>query len=131
MGGWHGVGLGGGRQKLLYLPEAHTDFIFSVVGEELGLIGVVAIVVLYGVLLWRGCRIAINAPDHFGAFVALGVTSLFGLQAIMNMGVVMGMLPTKGLTLPLVSYGGSSIVVSLAGVGVLLAIAARSPVLRR
>jgi cell division protein FtsW len=131
MGGWHGVGLGGGRQKLLYLPEPHTDFIFSVVGEELGLIGVVVIVVLYGVLLWRASRIAINASDHFGAFLALGVTSLFGLQAIMNMGVVMGMLPTKGLTLPLISYGGSSLVMSLAGIGILLAVGAQSPVPRR
>ncbi len=127
MGGWHGVGLGGGRQKLLYLPEAHTDFIFSVVGEELGLIGVVVIAVLYGVLLWRGARIAINAPDNFGAFLALGITSLFGLQAIINMGVVMGLLPTKGLTLPLISYGGSSMVMSLTGIGILLAIGARSP----
>jgi cell division protein FtsW len=131
MGGWHGVGLGAGRQKLHFLPEAHTDFIFSVVGEELGLIGVVVIVALYGVLLWRGARIAINAPDNFGALVALGITSLFGLQAIINMGVVMGMLPTKGLTLPLISYGGSSMVMSLTGIGILLAIGARSPALRR
>jgi cell division protein FtsW len=130
-GGWNGAGLGDGRQKLLYLPEAHTDFIFSVIGEELGLIGVVIIVALYSLLIWRGIRIAMNAPDHFGAFLALGITSLFGIQAIVNMGVVMGMLPTKGLTLPLVSYGGSSVLASLAGIGILLAIGAQSPAARR
>jgi len=130
-GGWHGVGLGDGRQKLLYLPEAHTDFIFSVVGEEMGLIGVLVILGLYGTILWRGTRIAMRAPDPFGAYLAVGLTSLVGLQAIMNMGVVMGLLPTKGLTLPLVSYGGSSILVSLVAIGMLLAIGARSPAERR
>ncbi len=130
-GGWHGVGLGDGRQKLLYLPEAHTDFIFSVVGEELGLIGVLVIIGLYGTILWRGVRIAMRAPDPFGAYLAVGLTSLLGLQAIMNMGVVMGLLPTKGLTLPFVSYGGSSIVMSLVAIGMLLAIGMRSPAERR
>ncbi|MDP3936600.1 MAG: putative lipid II flippase FtsW [Deltaproteobacteria bacterium] len=130
-GGWHGVGLGDGRQKLLYLPEAHTDFIFSVVGEELGLIGVLVIIGLYGTILWGGIRIAMRAPDPFGAYLAVGLTSLLGLQAIMNMGVVMGLLPTKGLTLPLVSYGGSSMLMSLAAVGMLLAIGMRSPAERR
>jgi cell division protein FtsW len=130
-GGWFGVGLGNGRQKLLYLPEAHTDFIFSVVGEELGLAGVAVIVALYGVLVWRGLRIAMNAPDPFGAYLALGITSLLGLQATMNMGVVLGLLPTKGLTLPLLSYGGSSLIVNLAGIGILLAIGKQSPVARR
>jgi cell division protein FtsW len=130
-GGLTGVGLGAGRQKLLYLPEAHTDFVFSVIGEELGLAGVAGIVALYGVLLWRGIGIAVRAEDPFGAFVAVGITSLIGLQAIINMSVVTGMLPTKGLTLPLVSYGGSSTIVCLAGIGVLLAIGAQTPAARR
>ena len=130
-GGLTGVGLGDGRQKLLYLPEAHTDFVFSVIGEELGLAGVGAIVALYGVLLWRGIGIAVRAEDPFGAFVALGITSLLGLQAIINMSVVTGMLPTKGLTLPLVSYGGSSTIVCLAGIGLLLAIGRQTPAARR
>jgi len=130
-GGWHGVGLGDGQQKLLYLPEAHTDFIFSVVGEELGLIGVSITVLLYGVVIWRGIKIALNASSPFGTYLAVGMTSLVGLQAIMNMAVVMGLLPTKGLTLPLVSYGGSSMVMSLVAIGTLLAIGARSPAERR
>jgi cell division protein FtsW len=130
-GGWHGVGLGDGRQKLLYLPEAHTDFIFSVVGEELGLIGIAVILGLYATILWRGVRIAMRAPDVFGAYLALGLTSLVALQAIMNMCVVMGLLPTKGLTLPLVSYGGSSILMSLVAVGMLLAIGAQTAAERR
>ena len=130
-GGWFGAGLGDGRQKLMYLPEAHTDFIFSVVGEELGLAGVTVIVALYATLVWRGFRIAMDAPDPFGAYVALGITSLLGLQAMMNMGVVMGLLPTKGLTLPLMSYGGSSLIVSLTCVGILLAIGMQSAPVRR
>lgn len=130
-GGLTGVGLGDGLQKLLYLPEAHTDFIFSVVAEELGLAGVAVIVALYGTLLWRGIGIAVRAEDPFGAFMAVGITSLLGLQAVINMSVVTGMLPTKGLTLPLVSYGGSSAIVCLAGIGLLLAIGAQTPVVRR
>jgi len=130
-GGLTGVGLGAGRQKLMYLPEAHTDFVFSVIGEELGLVGVAAIVGLYGVLLWRGIGIAVRAEDPFGALLALGITSLLGLQAIINMSVVTGMLPTKGLTLPLVSYGGSSTIICLAGIGILLAIGAQTPAARR
>ncbi len=130
-GGLTGVGLGDGRQKLMYLPEAHTDFVFSVIGEELGLVGVAMIVALYAVLLWRGIGIAVRAEDPFGAFVAVGITSLLALQAIINMSVVTGMLPTKGLTLPLVSYGGSSTIVCMAGIGVLLAIGAQTPAPRR
>lgn len=130
-GGWHGVGLGDGQQKLMYLPEAHTDFIFSVVGEELGLIGVVITVALFGVIIWRGARIALEASSPFGTYLAVGVTTLVALQAIMNMGVVMGLLPTKGLTLPLVSYGGSSMVMSLFAIGLLLAIGAGSAAERR
>lgn len=121
-GGLFGLGLGAGKQKLYYLPEAHTDFIIAVVGEELGLLGIVVVLALFGVVLWRGMRAAFNAPDAFGAYLALGLTSLLGIQAIGNMLVAMGMLPTKGLTLPFLSYGGTSLVLSLSAAGVLLAI---------
>jgi cell division protein FtsW len=121
-GGWFGQGLGAGKQKLYYLPEAHTDFIVSVIGEELGLVGILLVVLLFGVVIWRGVKAAYAAPDAFGAYLALGITSLFGLQAIVNMLVAMGLLPTKGLALPFVSYGGSSLVLSLAAAGILLAI---------
>lgn len=119
-GGWFGRGLGQGQQKLFYLPEAHTDFIFSVVGEELGLVGVLAVIALFCFFCYRGLKIALGAPDLFGRYLAIGCTLLIGLEAVLNMGVVMGMLPTKGLTLPFISYGGSSLIVSLAAVGVLL-----------
>lgn len=119
-GGWFGRGLGEGQQKLFYLPEAHTDFIFSVVGEELGLIGVAVIILLFAFFCFRGFRVALHAPDLFGRFLALGGTLLIGTEAVLNMGVVMGLLPTKGLALPFLSYGGSSMVVSLLIVGVLL-----------
>lgn len=119
-GGWFGKGLGQGQQKLFYLPEAHTDFIFSVVGEELGLVGVILIMGLFCFFCYRGLKIALNAPDLFGRYLALGCTLLIGLEAVLNMGVVMGMLPTKGLTLPFISYGGSSLVASLVAVGILL-----------
>lgn len=119
-GGWFGRGLGQGQQKLFYLPEAHTDFIFSVIGEELGLVGVIAVVSLYCLICYRGLKVAVEAPDLFGKYVAVGCTILLGLEAIMNMCVVMGLLPTKGLTLPFVSYGGSSLVMSLVAVGMLL-----------
>lgn len=119
-GGWFGQGLGQGQQKLFYLPEAHTDFIFSVVGEELGLVGVILIIGLFCFFCYRGLKIALNAPDLFGRYLAIGCTFLIGLEAVLNMGVVMGMLPTKGLTLPFISYGGSSLVASLVAVGMLL-----------
>lgn len=119
-GGWFGKGLGQGQQKLFYLPEAHTDFIFSVIGEELGLLGVLLIIGLFCFFCYRGLRISLGAPDMFGRYLAIGCTMLIGLEAALNMAVVMGMLPTKGLTLPFISYGGSSLVVSLAAVGVLL-----------
>lgn len=119
-GGWIGRGLGQGQQKLFYLPEAHTDFIFSVVGEELGLIGVLVIIGLFGFFCYRGLRIALHAPDAFGRYLAIGCTSLISLQAVLNMGVVMGLLPTKGLPLPFISYGGSSLTVSLLAVGIVL-----------
>jgi cell division protein FtsW len=105
---------------LFYLPEAHTDFIFSVIGEELGLVGVMFVISLFAVFCYRGLRIALNAPDLFGRYIALGCTALISLQAILNMAVVMGLLPTKGLALPFISYGGSSLVVSLLVVGLLL-----------
>ena len=119
-GGIYGVGLGEGQQKLFYLPEAHTDFILSVIGEELGLIGVVIIILLYIGFLISGIRVALHARDEFGTFLVLGITTLTVLQATLNMGVVLGLLPPKGLTLPFLSYGGTSLIVSLASVGVML-----------
>ncbi len=119
-GSLFGKGLGQGQQKLFYLPEAHTDFIFSVIGEELGLVGILLVIALFCFLCYRGLRIALRAPDMFGRYLALGCTLLIGLEAALNMGVVMGILPTKGLALPFISYGGSSLVVSLVAVGILL-----------
>lgn len=119
-GGIWGLGLGDSKQKLFYLPEAHTDFIFSVIGEELGMIGTVGIVIIFTVLIWRGFRAAFNAKDLFGTHLALGITLLLGIQAFINMGVTVGILPTKGLTLPFISLGGSSMIVSMACMGILL-----------
>ncbi|HXX32797.1 MAG TPA: putative lipid II flippase FtsW [Myxococcaceae bacterium] len=123
-GGFWGLGLGESRQKLFFLPEAHTDFIFSIIGEELGLFGAAATVLLYGVIVWRGTRAALRANETFGTYLGLGLTALLGVQAVVNMSVAMGMLPTKGLTLPFVSYGGCSLVVSMAAAGVLLSLSA-------
>jgi cell division protein FtsW len=119
-GGIWGTGLGKGYQKLFYLPEPHTDFIFSVVGEELGLVGVGAIIGLYALILFKGIQIASGAPDHFGKFLAVGLTASLGLQICINMGVALGLLPTKGLTLPFLSYGGSSLLMSMASIGILM-----------
>ncbi|RII28091.1 MAG: putative lipid II flippase FtsW [Geobacter sp.] len=119
-GGVFGQGLGEGKQKLFYLPEAHTDFILSVVGEELGFLGVAVIIGMFFLLVQRAMRIAVAAPDTFGRFLALGIAVLFGIEASVNMGVVTGMLPTKGLALPFISYGGSSLLISLLAVGILL-----------
>jgi cell division protein FtsW len=131
-GGIWGLGLGDGRQKLFFLPEAHTDFIFSIIGEELGLFGSTLVIALYGIIIWRGLRAAFNASEAFGAYLALGITSLIGFGACVNLGVAMGALPTKGLTLPLVSYGGTSLVLSLFAGGVLLSISqGRGGFLRR
>ena len=124
-GGIFGVGLGNSKQKLFYLPEPHTDFIFSVVAEELGLVGLTVIVVLFGVLITRGIKIALNANDLYSSYLAMGISCFLGLQVLINMGVVMGLLPTKGLTLPLISYGGSSLVISLLSIGILLNISAK------
>ena len=121
-GGPFGVGLGEGKQKLFFLPEAHTDFVLALVGEELGLIGTTAIMLLFVVLVLRGFHIAERARMPFGYYLGAGITMLIGVQALINAGVVTGLLPTKGLTLPLVSYGGSSLVVSLLAIGVLLSI---------
>lgn len=121
-GGVFGVGLGKGEQKLGYLPEPHTDSILAVIGEEMGLVGVVAILLLYGLLVLKGFQIAGRAGNVFGRNLALGITMLIGTQALINVGVATGLLPTKGLTLPLVSYGGSSLVVNLFGIGILLSI---------
>jgi cell division protein FtsW len=119
-GGVFGQGLGQGKQKLFYLPEAHTDFILSVIGEELGFLGVVVIIGMFFLLVQRAMRISVAAPDTFGRFLALGIAVLFGIEATVNMGVVTGLLPTKGLALPFISYGGSSLVISLFAVGILL-----------
>ncbi len=125
-GGVFGLGLGQGKQKLFFLPAPHTDFIFSVLGEETGFIGTVIVLGLYLVFAVRGIRVSLGSPDEFGTFLALGITSLISLQAIINMAVVLGLLPTKGLTLPFISYGGSSLVVSLVSVGILLNISAHT-----
>jgi cell division protein FtsW len=123
-GGWTGLGLGDGRQKLFFLPEAHTDFIFSIIGEELGLIGVAVVVLLYGIIIWRGIRAALAASEAFGTYLALGITSIIGFQATVNMAVAMGLAPTKGLTLPFISYGGSSLIVLMGAAGLLLSVSA-------
>jgi cell division protein FtsW len=121
-GGLSGVGLGEGQQKLFYLPEAHTDFILPVIGQELGFLGVSTVIILFGLLLWRGARTALRASDPFGRYLATGITGVIGFQACMNMAVVVGAMPTKGITLPFVSYGGTSLVTSLFMVGLLLSI---------
>lgn len=124
-GGIVGQGLGEGKQKLFYLPEAHTDFILSVVGEELGLVGVLVIAAMFFLLVWRTIRVAMNAEDPFGRFLAFGIAVLFGIEAFVNMGVVTGLFPTKGLALPFISYGGSSLLISLFAAGIVLNISSR------
>ena len=124
-GGLYGLGLGEGRQKLFFLPAAHTDFVFAIIAEEFGLIGVCAMIVLFAVFAFAGTRIAMKASDKFGMFLAFGITAGISLQALVNMAVVVGLVPTKGLTLPFVSYGGSSVVVTMFGVGILQSIYAR------
>jgi cell division protein FtsW len=119
-GGLTGLGLMEGKQKLFYLPEPHTDFIFAVTAEELGLVGALFVVVLFAIFLWRGIRTALGTRDLFGRFLAVGVTTMVILQAFINISVVLGLMPTKGIPLPFVSYGGSSLFVTLGCVGVLL-----------
>ena len=125
-GGIAGVGLGAGRQKLFYLPEAHTDFILSVIGEELGLVGVGSVIVLYLLFLIAGTGIALRAKDLYGTYLALGLTFMVVLQAGLNMAVVLGVLPPKGLPLPFISYGGSSLLINMVSVGILLNIYIKS-----
>jgi cell division protein FtsW len=124
-GGLMGMGPGQSRAKLFYLPDAHTDFILSIFSEELGFVGILLILALFTLLVYRGIRVALRAPDAFGSYLALGLTLLIGLQACINMGVVSGLLPTKGLSLPFLSYGGSSLLVNLLSVGILLNISSQ------
>lgn len=121
-GGVSGVGIGDGKQKLFFLPEAHTDFISAIIGEELGFIGICALILAFLVVVWRGLRIAYRSQDDYGMYLATGITLLLGIQAFTNLAVAMGLLPTKGLTLPFISYGGSSLVVSCICAGILLSI---------
>ena len=124
-GGFDGVGLGNGHQALGYMPEAHNDFILAPIGEELGFIGVAAVLVLFALLVWRGIRAALGARDVFGGYLAFGITLLFGVQLLFNVGVVLGVVPNKGITLPLVSYGGSSLVITMFLVGLLFNVGRR------
>ncbi len=119
-GGFFGYGLGNGRQKLLYLPASHTDFIFAIIGEELGFLGALTVVILFICLLWQGMKVARFAGDSFGYYMALGITFLITIQALLNMGVVSGLFPNKGTPLPFISFGGTSLVVNLFSIGVLL-----------
>ncbi|MCD6417987.1 putative lipid II flippase FtsW [bacterium] len=119
-GGIFGVGLGQSKQKIFYLPEAHTDFIFAVIGEELGLVGATAVVMIFAYITWRGIRVALRAPDRFGAYLAFGSTATIFTFAMINLGVVTRLLPTTGIPLPFVSYGGSQLVVHMFIIGVLL-----------
>jgi cell division protein FtsW len=127
-GGLLGRGLGESKQKLFYLPEPHTDFIFAILGEELGFVGAVVTVTLFGLLLWRGIRVGLRVSDSFGALLAFGVTALLTTQAVVNLGVVVGLFPTKGLPLPFVSSGGSSLLVAMAAVGLLLNVSQRAEI---
>jgi cell division protein FtsW len=122
-GGIFGAGLGHSKQKLFYLPAAHTDFIFSIIGEELGLIGTIAVIILFAVFIQQGVKIIRNAADKFGYFLSLGLVALIAFKAVVNIGVSCGLLPTKGLPLPFISYGGSSFIFDMISVGMLMNIA--------
>jgi cell division protein FtsW len=126
-GGLSGVGLGEGRQKLFYLPEPHTDFVLSALGEEAGFLGTIAVLLLLGWFVVRGFAIALEADDPFARYLALGVCFFVGFHTLINVGVITGLLPTKGLTLPFVSYGGSSLVVNMIGTGLLIAVSRHRP----
>ncbi len=130
-GGLAGTGPGGSRQKLFFLPAPHTDFILAVIGEELGFLGLVFVMALFALILWRGMRAALRAPDLFGTYLAFGITFFVFLQAMINTGVVVGLLPTKGLTLPFLSYGGTSLVATMAAIGVLLNVSQHGVAARR
>ncbi len=125
-GGLFGVGLGNSKQKLFYLPEPHTDFILSIIAEEIGFIGVSVILILFTFVIIKGMKIALHAQELFGTYLALGITCMLAVQVMVNMGVVMALLPTKGLTLPFISYGGSSLVVNLIGIGILMNISKKT-----
>ncbi len=125
-GGLFGLGLGQSRQKFFYLPEPQTDFIFAIISEELGFIGASFVILLFSLLLWRGIRIALGAPDLFGSFLAIGIISMIALQVIINIGVVTGLMPVTGITLPFLSYGGSSLTLMLMAIGVLLNVSKHS-----
>lgn len=126
-GGLFGLGLGKSKQKFSYLPEHHTDFIFAILCEELGFLGGATVLVLFGIIAWRGLRIAMRAPDLYGTLLAIGITSMIAFQAMLNIGVVTGSLPVTGIPLPFISHGGSSLLMSLAGVGILLNISRQCP----
>ena len=126
-GGATGQGLGDGLQQLGYMPEGHSDFIAAAIGEELGFVGLLVVLALYGVVLWRGARAALVAREPFGAYLAFGITLGFAFQAVVNFGVVLGLLPAKGITLPLVSYGGSSFIMSMYLVGIVLNVGRGAP----
>jgi cell division protein FtsW len=119
-GGIMGRGLGESVQKLFYIPEPHTDFIYAIVAEELGIIGATFVLIAFSVIAWRGLRVVSRAPDRFGAFLAIGLTIMIAAQAFGNISVVLGLLPTKGIALPFVSAGGSSLIISMAAMGILL-----------
>jgi cell division protein FtsW len=119
-GGTNGLGFAQGKQKMMFLPFAHSDFIFAVIGEELGLLGTLAVLAAFALFLWRGIRISFMAPDRFGKLLAIGIVTGIVAQALLNMSVVLSMVPTKGIPLPFISYGGSALVPTLAAVGILL-----------
>jgi len=125
-GGLAGVGLGNSKQKLFYLPEPHTDFVAAIIAEEAGFIGISILLILFALIVIRGIKIALNAPDLFGTYLALGISCMLAVQVMVNMGVVMALLPTKGLTLPFISYGGSSLVISLISMGILMGISRKA-----
>ena len=125
MGGIFGVGLGEGIQQSWFLPEPHTDFVFTIIGEEIGFVGAFTVLILFLVYLWRGIVIALSAQDEFGYYLAAGITTMVGLGAFVNIGVVMGVLPTTGMALPFISYGGTSLVLNLSATGILLSIGSR------
>lgn len=125
-GGLFGLGLGQSRQKFFYLPEPQTDFIFAILAEELGFIGGSFVILLFALLLWRGIRVALGAPDLFGSFLAIGIIAMIAIQVMINIGVVIGLMPVTGITLPFLSYGGSSLTLMLMAVGVLLNVSRHS-----
>ncbi len=119
-GGVTGAGIGQSRQKCLYIPEPHTDFIFSIIGEELGLIGVIFIISLFLMFVWRGIKVAVTAKDMYGTILAIGTTAVIAVQAIINIAVVTGSMPVTGVPLPFISYGGSALVINMFAMGILL-----------